>query len=339
MISVIVPTCRPTSVLTRCLVSLAQQQLPSDELEVCVVFNGDAAARLECGPWPFRLSVTQIGGASAAAARNRGLACTSGELVVFLNDDVVLEPGCLAAHAEAHARLDRPGLVLGSATWPLYADSTVLDRLIAETSLVMFYDQMRPYEWYGFRHAWTLNLSVKREYAQRERFDERLSPVNFEDLEWAFRLERRCGLHVWYAPECAAVHDHRYTWEALLARERLVGRMAAKLWQANAECFRAVYENDLDERYLDFCRRAVAAERRRAPRLLELLGRYAQLRATELDNAPGGRAAFMSLLHGAIQPMKRLEFRRGLLEERAAGAPRTTAPTTTTTTAGLARSR
>ena len=335
MISVIVPTCRPTSVLTRCLVSLAQQQLPSDELEVCVVFNGGAAARLDGEPWPFRLSVTQICEGSAAAARNRGLACTSGELVVFLNDDVVLEPGCLAAHAEAQARLDRPGLVLGSATWPLYADSTVLDRLIAETSLVMFYDQMRPYAWYGFRHAWTLNLSVKREYAQREPFDERLRPVNFEDLEWAFRLERRCGLHVWYAPECAAVHDHRYTWETLLARERLVGRMAAKLWQANAECFRAIYETELDGRYLDFCRRAVEAERRRAPRLLELLGRYAQLRAAELDSAPGGRAAFMSLLHGAIQPMKRLEFRRGLLEECAAVASRTTAAPT----AGLAQSR
>jgi len=319
VISVIIPTSRATPTLTRCLSALAVQQFDLRQVEVCVATNGGAKTALRPDQWPFRLRQVHLEAASAAGARNRGLSCTTGELVLFLNDDVEPSPTCLAAHERAHRALERPGMVLGSAAWAAAADETLLDRLVADTSLIMFYDQMRPHAWYGFRHAWTLNLSVAREYCERERFDERISPVNFEDVEWAHRLERRCGLRVWHAPEAACVHHHRYTLEGCLARERQVGGMAVKLWQCNPECFRAIFGADLDDEYAAFCRHAVRTEEPRAAELMPLLQRYAETPAAALAEAPGGAVLFMKLVYHALQPMRRLRFRQGLLGALTAG--------------------
>jgi GT2 family glycosyltransferase len=45
------------------------------------------------------------------AARNLGLQATRGEVVLFLDDDVRLRPGCLAAHRAAYAALSIGGVV------------------------------------------------------------------------------------------------------------------------------------------------------------------------------------------------------------------------------------
>src|SRR5205085_11358539 len=52
--------------------------------------------------------------AGPAAARNRGAAAARGERLVFLGDDVVPQPGFLAAHA---APPSEAAAVLGYTTW------------------------------------------------------------------------------------------------------------------------------------------------------------------------------------------------------------------------------
>lgn len=162
---------------------------------------------------------------------------TDASLLMFLNDDVVASPDLLELHRSTHADTDRAAMVLGAAPWRVPTDDLVVDRLLRETSMIFFYDQMtdsdRDRDW-GFRHAWTLNLSVPRSIALE--YDERLRQPMFDDLEWAYRIQNRYGSRVLFRPEARVTHDHRYTPEKLLRREAVLGHQALSLMRTNAAC-------------------------------------------------------------------------------------------------------
>jgi GT2 family glycosyltransferase len=83
---------RPAA-LVACLRSLADE--PADE--VLVVDNGTTSAAVPAG---VRVVVEPEVGLSAA--RNRGLATATGDVVLFLDDDVTAVPGLVDAHRRAH---------------------------------------------------------------------------------------------------------------------------------------------------------------------------------------------------------------------------------------------
>lgn len=313
-VSLVIPTNRPAACLTPCLNAIAGLDFALDEVEVVVVFNGVAdGAAPPGGPWPFRLVTDNLPEANICAAKNRALDHAAGQWIILINDDTFVEPSFVAAHLAAHRGLDRPGMVLGRSVWKTYDDETVFDRMIAGTSMIFFYDRLVPHRWYNFRHAWNLNLSLHRRYADAIRFDERLRPVNFDDVEWAYRMEEVCGLKVWYAPEAVSLHDHRYTLDGYLHREYHLGQMAALLWRCNPDCFRAIYGADLDAPYLEYCRRYVEIEGRGEGELRARLGRIVSGPASELTVGGLWRQELLSLLYDAHLPLKRLAFRRGLL--------------------------
>lgn len=314
LVSIIIPTNRRQAVLEPCLQALAGQHFDASEMEVIVVHNGPGSPPARpAAAWPFELIIERVSAASASIARNVALDCARGEWVVFLNDDVLPQPELVAAHLAAHQRVEPPAMVLGKSAWPRYQDETVLDRLMQTTSMYFFYDQMQPHAWYNFRHAWTLNLSLPRRCLETHRFDERI-PFYFEDLELAFRLEQRHGMRVWYAPEALVVHDHRHTFEGYLRREANMGKFALRLWRCNPGCFRAIYGSDLDQAYLDYCRRFVETEGRRSDEMHAWLSQIVARRMDELGCSPEVQPAFIKSLYFAHLPLKRLAFRTGLLD-------------------------
>jgi len=309
----VIPSSRPAAALTGCLDSLARQDFEVREIEVVVVFNGlPRPPVLNPAGLPFCLRTDFIEEANICAAKNRALELAAGEWIILLNDDGRLLPGFVGAHLRAHRDLGTPALVLGSSPFATYPDQTLFDRLIAETSMVFFYDRMRPHAWYNFRHAWNLNLSFRRIDAAGFRFDERLAPVNFDDLEWAFRLERQRGLRVWYEPAARLIHDHRYTLETYLRREMHLGRMAARLWECNPACFQAIYGTDL-ERLLARARQFVIGNARQARELQLALAPLLARRAEEFAGSPAAQRELLQALYAAHRPLKRLMFYRGLL--------------------------
>jgi GT2 family glycosyltransferase len=322
-VSIIIPTNRPPEVLEPCLRSIAAQRCDLRDVEVIVVFNG-MARETQCaaGKRPFRLVTTSVAEANIGAAKNAALDRARGDLVLLINDDVRLEPDFVGGHVAAHQHLDTPAMVLGLARWQRYDDETIFDRLIQTTSLIFFYDRMEPHRWYNFRHAWNLNLSVPRRYCESTRFDPALKPVNFDDVEWAFRMERQQGLRVWFEPAAAAVHDHRYTLDGYLARESHLGRMAVLLWRCNPDCFRAIYAGDLDDAFVGYCREFVQREGAREAELLASFQAVVERPPGALT--PDGElpADLIRVLYHAHLPLKRLAFRRGLLNALGARAPR-----------------
>lgn len=257
--SVIIPTRAGTGgPAPRCVESL-RGQLGADDEVIVSVDGGDTDVSPAGG---LRVVTGATGG--PAAARNRALGIARGRIVLFLNDDVVARPGLLDEHLDAHTRRSGvgPAMVLGSAPWAVGGGDRVIDRLVRETSWIFFYDRMddeRPERDLGFRHAWTLNLSVPREIAGR--FDARLGHPMFDDLEWAFRAGAGGAVPVLYRPAAGVVHHHRYSASALLRREGLLGHQAWALRSINPACAAATFGERFDnsERARDAARRMIDA--------------------------------------------------------------------------------
>ena len=104
-LSVVIATKDRLAYLERTLESLALQS-GAPAFEVVVVDNGsrDATAALVTGraaSAPFALSLVHVPQPNRGAARNAGIAAATGDVVVFVDDDVWLPEGFLAAHAVA----------------------------------------------------------------------------------------------------------------------------------------------------------------------------------------------------------------------------------------------
>jgi GT2 family glycosyltransferase len=105
-VSVVIPTHNRLPVLRRCLAALAAQCYPYERMEVIVVADGcsDGTERtLQDAAFPFTLRVLSQPASGAAAARNLGAQAARGELLIFIDDDVIASPGLVEAHVRAHS--------------------------------------------------------------------------------------------------------------------------------------------------------------------------------------------------------------------------------------------
>ena len=247
--SVIIPTRGRPAKLASCVRGLAQQDAaPPFEVIVSVdgPDGGEAEAVSTAGVDARVLTAAESAG--PAAARNRAFEAARGRWTLLLNDDVVPAADLLAVHAAARGEVGTDDLVLGSAPFRVESPDRLFDRLVRETSMVFFYDQMsdEPGRDWGWRHAWTLNLSVRTEAAREVGgFSTALPGAAFEDVEWAWRLRERFGSRVLYRPGAVVEHDHRYEPAGYLKRERSLGRDAWALAGANAACAHELFGRDV----------------------------------------------------------------------------------------------
>lgn len=324
-ISVIIPTRGRPERLARCLMCLSAQSVGVSALEVIVVSDGPGHGSLPSMPGvnpALNVRFIEAPRWGNAHAKNVGLEAAEAPLVLFLNDDVLAAHDCLAAHLATHASLAARGkraMVLGHSPFVPVRNPTLLDRMICETSMVFFYDRMidalgRPvrgpdHDW-GYRHAWTLNLSVTREAAfEVGGFRPAIANCCYEDVEFGWRLSR-AGLPLLFQHEAFAPHDHRYTAEAYLDREFRLGYSAHGFAEAAPACAMDLFGRDiLDPAELAYASQAVAREGRDGERLL------AAFKTTqELTPAPGSLGtSLVELAYTQHLPLKRMTFRRGLL--------------------------
>lgn len=112
-VSVVVPTHRRAHILERVLAPLIDDPA-CDELIVVVDGDGDGTMRLLAGlaEREPRLRAIRTDGVGDMAAREAGARTARGDLLVFIDDDVVAEPGLVSGHARRHQRGDAD-LVLG----------------------------------------------------------------------------------------------------------------------------------------------------------------------------------------------------------------------------------
>lgn len=209
-LSVVIPTYNRCGPVLRTLAALDHQTTTSPsgrsfDFEVIVVSDGssdgtvEALERLDPG---FPLTVVDQLNAGPSRARNAGVARATGDIVLFIDDDVVPEPECAGVHFDRHAVRDDV-VVIGPMLTPPDHDM----------SPWVAWEQHQLEKWYPFfadhpeaahHHFYTGNASLRRAaFVAAGGFDESLSRA--EDVELAWRLHER-GAHFEVALHARALH-------------------------------------------------------------------------------------------------------------------------------------
>lgn len=333
LVSVIIPTRGRPEKLRACLGCLSEQNASTPRFEVVVSLDGPCeASRAVCElAWSgFDMVLVESPRQGIAVAKNWAIERSRGRLLLLINDDILPEPGFVEAHVLAHAEREDAGLgeamVLGHSPWVVPEDASLFDRLLAQSSMVFFYDRMitpegvvlgeRDRDW-GFRHAWNLNLSVSAPVAREVGgFCPAIANCCYEDLEFAWRVNRarEGGVPVLFRPEAIAPHDHRYTPEGFLERERRLGYSAFGFAKASPECAREVFGLEIDGvDELAYAARFLGHEGRAEERLRGAFGGLAEIASSLVPEGETGMK-LLKLLEQQQVMLRRIVFRRGLIE-------------------------
>jgi glycosyltransferase involved in cell wall biosynthesis len=237
-LSVIIPTFDRAQDLRRCLQSVMAQSVPPDAgVEILVVSDGgtpeiETVCR-EFHAAPFSLRYERLPKRGPAAARNWAIDHSSGGILLFLNDDVALEPNHFAEHLRAHAQ--RPGhAVRGNTRWHPDVLRTPFMQWVAQTSL--FYHLITDPMDIGYEYFHTLDLSIDRRWLREDRFSEDFLEPSLEDTELGVRLAKK-GLKMAFNPRAFSYHYHYYEPEGFLRKARMNGRSAALLVAKHPELY------------------------------------------------------------------------------------------------------
>jgi GT2 family glycosyltransferase len=223
LISVIVPTYRREAALRDTLRDLLQQDYP--HFEVIVVdqtptHEPQTDAYLKQLADSGKISWLRVKWASLPGARNYGVRRSQGEIVLFIDDDVVLPPGYLAAHAR---NFERPEL--GAVAGRVFDRMKLADGENQKGTRTYTIEDLPPeamdpgIAWYHIDLVHTVkpqrvisargcNMSYRREIFTKYGiwFDERYqgSAVR-EESDFCLRL-RQTGYQIWYDPEANLIH-------------------------------------------------------------------------------------------------------------------------------------
>lgn len=233
------------------------------DVQVVVVDDGstDDTAAVAAAGGAHVVSLTTSRG--IAGARNAGLQVATGDVVVFLDSDMLVEPNFLAEHLRLHEAANDAVVAGGRRYLPRGvtdpADAEVLRRDHREALLDLY-----SYNMACLAHPWSIvygcNFSVDRRLLERaapDGFDESFVGWGLEDVEFVFRLAQR-GARWAYSRAISGAHlyhDHTMTaerfggWKANLRRfldkhdeasvlERLVPGMDPSQVVHYNDCFR-----------------------------------------------------------------------------------------------------
>jgi GT2 family glycosyltransferase len=212
-LSVVIPTYKRPDTLPRALDALERQTVPPDAFEVIVVDDpedDDPAAVAACVRADSRpLQVRQLSreGWGVSAARNAGLRDARADVVLFIGDDILLEPQALEEHLRCHRREpdERVG-VLGPVRWAGEIRVTPFMRWL-EDGIQFDYGSLAG-DQATWAHFYTSNTSVKRAMLERVGgFDVERFPFHYEDLDIGYRMSEH-GFRMIYNRSAVAEHVH-----------------------------------------------------------------------------------------------------------------------------------
>ncbi len=231
--SVVIPTYNRLPILEKCLKALELQYLNKslvENYEVIVVDDGSTDQTIdylerEKEQFPH-VRLYQQKHQGPAGARNLGVSEAKGNIIVFIDSDLVVKEKFLAAHAEALVKEEKR---LGSNRLFTYGAVINTCNFAEPTS--------EPYKITDFSAAYfaTGNVAIAKTWLEKAGlFDTAFSQYGWEDLELGVRL-KQLGLKLIKCPDAVGYHWHPpFSLEEipnLIDKEIQRGRMGVVFYQ------------------------------------------------------------------------------------------------------------
>jgi len=209
LLSIVIPTYNRLPILKKCLIALEHQQFRQDkdsqvlDYEVVLVDDGSTDGTLDWltahgDQFPHVRSFAQ-NHAGPAAARNLGVKQALGEIIIFIDSDLVVTEHFLQSHADALVKAEQRLGCDRLFTYGWVINTCNFDEPTSE-----------PYKITDFSAAYfaTGNVAIARKWLlEAGLFDTRFQLYGWEDLELGVRL-KQLGLKLIKCPEAVGYHWH-----------------------------------------------------------------------------------------------------------------------------------
>src|SRR3954470_17578815 len=285
-LTVVVPTYERRAALARLLAALAQQlEGLRGRVDVLVVIDGsrDGSAELVAGrDYPVALPAATQPNAGLAAARNRGLADARGDVVWFLDDDMVPAPGLVARHVDAHLT---PGarLLMGPCLPP---PEVPMVAMVREWAAFQYGELEREGRVTRAEYFSAANTSAfASTWREAGGFDDAFVGWGGEDYELGVRL-LASGHRIDYDAQAVAWHHQERDVRGFCATKRAEGRNTVRIVERHP----ATLDELLPARAPSRRRRAARELGRGGPRAYAALAALLTTAAAALERTGGSRA-------------------------------------------------
>jgi len=244
-ISVIVPTYNRSQFLKKVLDSLLSQTLEKPDYEIIVVDDGSKdntlsflnSVNTQCN---FRFERQENTGLSAA--RNHGASFAKGEILLFIDDDIVASPDLIKEHLLSHSSNNKTKAIIGS----IKTDRGILNEPMAsffEYSFRSEYQRMVMYpETVDSNDVRGGNLSISKDiFLDLGMFDEEFGRIANEDGEFAYRFEKKGGCFI-FNPNAIGYHLYQKGFKESLNKAYDQGRAVVLMQKKHPE---SIWKYDL----------------------------------------------------------------------------------------------
>jgi len=250
-VSVVIPTLNRADLLAATIDRIANQTLSQDLYEILVIDNGStdhtrSVLDQKSKVYPNLRAFSQLK-RGAAPTRNVGIRNAEGETVVFIDDDILAEPGLLEAHLRYHHRPE-PVAIIGAVTAPWGASNDPFLRYLRDRRI------FNPYSITGgpldFSYYHTGNVSTSRALLMEAGgFNEEFYIYGMEDIELGYRLEK-LGCRMAHGLDARAEHAYFPTYDQFIQRCEQAGYSLGKLIDLHPELKGRFVENGRRTRLL-----------------------------------------------------------------------------------------
>ncbi len=214
-VSVVVPARNAAYTIDECLSGLQTQSVPRGRYEVIVVDDGstdETAGRAE----EYDVTLVRQPPSGAAAARNKGVAASTGEIVLFTDADCVPDENWISEMVHSFADPE----VVGAKGIYHTRQKEIVARFV-QCEYEERYGLMARRRWIDFID--TYSAGYRREvFLAQGGFDTQYPDISVEDQELSFRLAAQ-GYKMVFNPRAIVYHQHPKTLPRYFKRKFNIG--------------------------------------------------------------------------------------------------------------------